>query len=122
MFSFKGRIAQGTEKKNGYLVAVSESDFTKIMSECKALLNHFPVDAQPLYPCYNTEDGHYVKVLLSKARKEQYTSLLERPEEITFNVRAMPYSFANHNSGTINGFSLYYQGEFIMPKKFRRAT
>jgi hypothetical protein len=123
MFSIKGRVVSGTEKKNGIIVSVSTDEYRKIISECNALNHVFGNFNQALFPCYTSSDseGYYAKVLLSKARKDQYDSLLKEGEHL-FNVRVVPYSFENANTGAVNGYSLYYQGEFNVPKKFRRVA
>ncbi len=124
MFSIKGRVVSGTEKKNGIIVSVSTDEYKKIVAECNALNHVFGNSNQALFPCYTSSDSdgqYYAKVLLSKARKDQYESLFKQ-DEYLFNVRVVPYSFENANAGAVNGYSLYYQGEFNVPKKFRRVV
>lgn len=127
MFSFSGEVLKGTDKKNGVVLLITKEQHEKIIQECKSIQHVFPSAAQPIYPTWSydangTEEvSYYAKMLLSKARKESYDTLLAKESEQLLNVRIMPYSFAQVNSGTCNGFSLYYQGEFNVPKRFRMA-
>lgn len=122
MFSITGTVIRGSEKKNGVLLAISKEQSEKILEECKNISYVFQDANQPIFPTWSYENNWYCKVLLSKARKDQYDALLKRSNEGLFNVRVMPYSFSQANSGSCNGYSLYYQGEFNVPKKFRKNT
>lgn len=126
MFSFSGVVLKGTDKKNGVLVLITKEQHEKILEECKNIQHIFPQPAQPIFPTWSydasgSEDtSYYAKMLLSKARKDAYETLLDKGTvEQIFNVRIMPYSFNQVNSGICNGYSLYYQGEFNVPKRFR---
>ena len=57
--------------------------------------------------------------MLSKARKTHFDSLMQNPEEKLWRLMAVPYCIENANTGPCNGISLYYQGEYVAPKKFR---
>lgn len=119
MFSITGQVIKGSEKKNGVLLAVSKDQLEKVLSECRSIAHVFPDSNQPIFPAWEYNEQGYCKILLSKARKEQYETLIRKTGEQLFNVRIMPYSFSQAHSGPCNGYSLYYQGEFNVPKKFK---
>ena len=122
MFSVSGSVVSGSEKKNGVILGVSKEQHEKILSECRGISHIFSDSQQPIFPTWEYNGNYYAKLLLSKARKDQYDNLLRRVSfnEQLFNVRIMPYSFSQAHSGTCNGYSLYYQGEFNVPKKFKK--
>jgi hypothetical protein len=119
MFSFKGTIVSGNDEKKNTLIRISKEDHLKITQEA-ANLNHVFSDpaVQPIMPTWEYQDSYYAKILLSKARKEQYQTIMDLVGDNLFNVKLVPYSFVNSNTGQCNGFSLYWQGAFSVPKKF----
>lgn len=126
MFSFSGVVLKGTDKKNGVIVLISKDQHDKILKECASIQHVFGEPAQPIFPTWSydasgtQEVQYYAKMLLSKARKDAYVTLIDKGTvEQMFNVRIMPYSFNQVNSGVCNGYSLYYQGEYTIPKRFR---
>lgn len=125
MFTIKGRIVRGDEEKKNLLLVVDNDDHAKIVKECEGLSHVFKQDSlQPIFPTwkYTNENGitrYYAKVLLSKARKEQYSGLMQSLDEKLWRVSACPYTIENAQTGICNGISLYYQGEYVAPKKFR---
>ena len=122
MFSISGLVIKGTEKKNGVILSISKEQYEKIVEECKTIAYVFPDSNQPIYPAWSYDNEYYCKVLLSKARKDQFSTLMARDSEGLLSVRVMPYAFDQANSGSCNGYSLYYQGEFNVPKKFRKVV
>lgn len=124
MFSIRGTIIKGDDLKKNIILSITKDDFEKISGECNLLHKVFKTSNQPLYPAWkyqHPQDGEkfYAKLLLSKARKEQYSTLMAQDGERLFKVSAVPYSIENSNTGSCNGISLYYQGEYTAPKKFR---
>lgn len=125
MFTIKGRLIKGDAEKKNFMVVIDADDHAKIVRECNGLSHVFKnTQLQPLYPTWKHEDGgitrYYAKILLSKARKEQFESLMQfSQEEKLWRVMATPYSIENSNTGVCNGISLYYQGEYVASKKFR---
>lgn len=124
MFTIRGSVIKGDNEKKNFMLLISQDDHNKIVTECANLSHVFKnTSVQPIYPTWKHErDGivrYYAKVLLSKARKEQFDALVNVSEERLWRVMASPYSIENSNTGVCNGISLYYQGEFVAPKKFR---
>lgn len=123
MFSIKGTVVSGNDEKKNAIVRISADDYAKIIKETANV--HFVFDdptVQPILPTWQYNDGFYCKILLSKARRDQYDTLLNLVGENLFNVKVIPYSFTNSNTGKCNGYSLYYQGEFNIPKKFKKVV
>jgi hypothetical protein len=119
MFSFKGTIVSGNDEKKNTIVRISKEDYEKIVQETGNVLHVFAdPQSQPIMPAWQYHDGYYAKILLSKARKDQYQTLMDLVGENLFSVKLVPYSFNNSNTGICNGFSLYWQGAFTVPKKF----
>jgi hypothetical protein len=122
MFSVKGTVVSGNDEKKSAIVRVSQEEYAKIVKETQNVQFVFDDPAiQPILPCWQYNDGFYFKVLLSKARREQYDALLNLVGENLFNLKVVPYSFTNSNTGKCNGYSLYYQGEYSIPKKFKKS-
>jgi hypothetical protein len=122
MFSVKGTVVSGNDEKKSAIVRVSQEEYAKIVKETQNGQFVFDDPAiQPILPCWQYNDGFYFKVLLSKARREQYDALLNLVGENLFNLKVVPYSFTNSNTGKCNGYSLYYQGEYSIPKKFKKT-
>jgi hypothetical protein len=122
MFSVKGTVVSGNDEKKSAIVRVSQEEYAKIVKETQNVQFVFDDPAiQPILPCWQYNDGYYFKVLLSKARREQYDALLNLVGENLFNLKVVPYSFTNSNTGKCNGYSLYYQGEYSIPKKFKKT-
>jgi hypothetical protein len=122
MFSVKGTVVSGNDEKKSAIVRVSQEEYAKIVKETQNVQFVFDDPAiQPILPCWQYNDGFYFKVLLSKARREQYDALLNLVGENLFNLKVVPYSFTNSNTGKCNGYSLYYQGEYSIPKKFKKT-
>jgi hypothetical protein len=122
MFSVKGTVVSGNDEKKSAIVRVSQEEYAKIVKETQNVQFVFDDPAiQPILPCWQYNDGFYFKVLLSKARREQYDALLNLIGENLFNLKVVPYSFTNSNTGKCNGYSLYYQGEYSIPKKFKKT-
>lgn len=126
MFTVKGRVIKGDAEKKNLMLVINDDDFAKVVRECDGLSHVFKDNkSQPIYPAWKHthENGitrYYCKILLSKARKEQYETLLSLGmEEKLWRVMASPYSIENAHTGVCNGVSLYYQGEYVAPKKFR---
>jgi hypothetical protein len=122
MFSVKGSVVSGNDEKKSAIVRVSKEEYEKIVKETQKVQFVFDDPAiQPILPCWQYNDGYYFKVLLSKARRDQYDALLNLVGENLFNLKVVPYSFTNSNTGKCNGYSLYYQGEYNIPKKFKKT-
>jgi hypothetical protein len=122
MFSVKGTVVSGNDEKKSAIVRVSAEEYAKIVKETQNVQFVFDDPAiQPILPCWQYNDGFYFKVLLSKARRDQYDALLNLVGENLFNLKVVPYSFTNSNTGKCNGYSLYYQGEYSIPKKFKKT-
>jgi hypothetical protein len=122
MFSVKGSVVSGNDEKKSAIVRVSKEEYEKIVKETQNVQFVFDDPAiQPILPCWQYNDGYYFKVLLSKARRDQYDALLNLVGENLFNLKVVPYSFTNSNTGKCNGYSLYYQGEYNIPKKFKKT-
>lgn len=125
MFSIRGSIIRGDDEKKNLLVVVSFDDYNKIIAECNALQHVFKnTSVQSILPCWKYEHEkfgtkYYAKILLSKARKDKYEELSKTTGEKLFRVACVPYSIEHSNTGPCNGVSLYYQGEYVPPKKFR---
>jgi len=119
MFSFKGSIVSGNDEKKNTLIRICKEDYLKICEETKNLHHIFSEPTvQPIMPAWEYKEAYYAKILLSKARKEQYGAIMDMIGDNLFNVKLVPYSFTNSNTGLCNGFSLYWQGAFNVPKKF----
>lgn len=124
MFTIKGRVIKGDQEKKNLMLSIDQEEHEKIVKECNNLSHVFKnASMQPIYPTWKHETNgivrYYAKVLLSKARKEQYDVLVNLSDEKLWRIMASPYSIENSNTGICNGISLYYQGEFVAPKKFR---
>jgi hypothetical protein len=122
MFSVRGSVVSGNDEKKSAIVRVSEEEYAKIVKETQNVQFVFDDPSiQPILPCWQYNGAFYFKVLLSKARREQYDLLLNLIGENLFNLKVIPYSFTNSNTGKCNGYSLYYQGEYSIPKKFKKT-
>ena len=122
MFSVKGTIVSGNDEKRSLIVRLTEEEFNKVSRETVNVQFVFDDNnAQPIMPCWKYQDSYYCKVLLSKARRENYDALLNLIGENLLNLKVVPYSFTNSNTGKCNGYSLYYQGEYSIPKKFKKS-
>lgn len=126
MFTIKGRVIKGDNDKKNFMLAINSDDYDKVIRECNGLHHVFRDNkSQPIYPAWKHEvenniTRYYAKILLSKARKEQFEALMTLgQEEKLWRVMASPYSIENTHTGICNGVSLYYQGEYVAPKKFR---
>ena len=125
MFSIRGSIIKGDDEKKNLMVAITPLDYEKIIHECEGLQHVFKQSSlQPIFPAWKHTNSqgitrHYCKILLSKARKTHFDSLMQNPEEKLWRLMAVPYCIENSNTGPCNGISLYYQGEYVAPKKFR---
>ena len=124
MFTIRGQILKGDNEKKNLMLRIDVDDYNKIITECDSLHHVFKTPQQPIYPCWKYGDEakdlkFYCKVLLSKNRKESYETLVQNSSIRTWRVAAVPYSIDNSNTGTCNGISLYWQGEYTAPKKFR---
>lgn len=122
MFSVKGTIVSGNDEKRSLIVRLSEEEYNKVHRETVNVQFVFDDNnAQPIMPCWKYQDSYYCKVLLSKARRENYEALLNLVGDNLLNLKVVPYSFTNSNTGKCNGYSLYYQGEYAIPKKFKKS-
>ena len=123
MFSVKGTVVSGNDEKKSIIVRLSEEEYNKVNRETVNVQFVFEDgNIQPILPCWKYQDAFYCKILLSKARREHYDALLNLVGETLFNLKVIPYSFTNANTGKCNGYSLYYQGEFTIPKKFKKTN
>lgn len=123
MFSVKGSVVSGNDEKKSVIIRISADDYLKVQTEVKNIEHVFDnPGVQPILPCWEYQGSWYAKVLLSKARREQYQQMLDLVGDNLFNVKVVPYSFNNSNTGQCNGYSLYYQGAFVVPKKFKKTS
>jgi hypothetical protein len=123
MFSVKGTVVSGNDEKKSVIVRLSEEEYNKVNRETVNVQFVFEDgNIQPILPCWKYQDAFYCKILLSKARRENYEALLNLVGDNLFNLKVIPYSFTNSNTGKCNGYSLYYQGEFTIPKKFKKTN
>jgi hypothetical protein len=123
MFSIKGTVVSGNDEKKSVIVRLSEEEYNKVNRETVNVQFVFEDgNIQPILPCWKYQDAYYCKILLSKARREHYDALLNLVGDNLFNLKVIPYSFTNSNTGKCNGYSLYYQGEFTIPKKFKKTA
>jgi hypothetical protein len=123
MFSIKGTVVSGNDEKKSVIVRLSEEEYNKVNRETVNVQFVFEDgNIQPILPCWKYQDAYYCKILLSKARREHYDALLNLVGDNLFNLKVIPYSFTNSNTGKCNGYSLYYQGEFTIPKKFKKTN
>ena len=111
MFSFKAKVQKSNDDKKQIILSVDESSYDKILSECNFIASTLETENQPLMPVwkYDKTNSYYCKLLLSKARKEQYEMLKGLTEESIFTVKAMPYNIKTVSSGELDGISLYFQ-------------
>ena len=123
MFSIKGTVVSGNDEKKSVIVRLSEEEYNKVNRETVNVQFVFEDgNIQPILPSWKYQDAYYCKILLSKARREHYDALLNLVGDNLFNLKVIPYSFTNSNTGKCNGYSLYYQGEFTIPKKFKKTS
>jgi hypothetical protein len=75
-FSFQGIIHDCWDNEKQLKIKVDQRNFDRIVDECSMLSNACHQSNQPYLPAWSTQDGsHYVKLLLSKAKKAQYEDL-----------------------------------------------
>jgi hypothetical protein len=99
MFSVRGSVVSGNDEKKSAIVRVSEEEYAKIVKETQNVQFVFDDPSiQPILPCWQYNGAFYFKVLLSKARREQYDLLLNLIGENLFNLKVVPYSFTNSNT------------------------
>lgn len=129
MFSIKGRIIKGDDEKKSLILLLNKPGYDKVEEECSNLCSTMEATDQILFPCWSKVDGldqsksYYCKMLLSKARKDQYEVLKQlRDIEHVFTVRASNYSIKNASSGQLDGISLYFQGMFTSGAKRVRSV
>jgi len=123
MFSVKGTVVSGNDEKKSVVVRLTQEEYNKVLRETVNVEFVFEdPNVQPILPCWIYNGAYYCKILLSKARREQYDILLNLIGENLYNLKVVPYSFTNSNTGKCNGYSLYYQGEYSIPKKFKKTS